>query len=226
MTIFHHHAASVLSLDTSPYCFPMDSFSYLSTIIILTFRQKNCIISLKVKCVLPPLIAGQVINRRRWPPFVGSMGQEESQEGIYMSKKFFIICISIVGALAVAAAAVAAFVIIKEKHKKDEAELEHYLDSAIQWSGVRVLFASLWYFERVESMAFVSLFMPKSWYINTNTRKCCGKVNSPYRQDKSPHTISFFSPCSPSLPLHTKQKATAELAGTSFLFVEYVRKRL
>lgn len=60
------------------------------------------------------------------------MGQEESQEGIYMSKKFFIICISIVGALAVAAAAVAAFVIIKEKHKKDEAELEHYLDSAIQ----------------------------------------------------------------------------------------------
>ncbi len=49
-----------------------------------------------------------------------------------MSKKFFIICISIVGALAVAAAAVAAFVIIKEKHKKDEAELEHYLDSAIQ----------------------------------------------------------------------------------------------
>lgn len=49
-----------------------------------------------------------------------------------MSKKHFIIFISIVGAVAALAAALTAFLIVKEKHKRDEEDLEHYLDSSIQ----------------------------------------------------------------------------------------------
>ena len=48
-----------------------------------------------------------------------------------MSKKFFIIFISVVGAVVALAATLTAFCIIREKQKKDEEELEHYLDSSI-----------------------------------------------------------------------------------------------
>ncbi len=48
-----------------------------------------------------------------------------------MSKKFLIIFISIVGGLCALSAAFATFMLIREKHKRDEEELEHYLDSSI-----------------------------------------------------------------------------------------------
>ncbi len=51
--------------------------------------------------------------------------------GTIMSKKLFIVLISVFGALCALSAAVAAFMIIKDKKRKDEEELEHYLDSSI-----------------------------------------------------------------------------------------------
>ena len=48
-----------------------------------------------------------------------------------MSKKFFIIFISIIGGIAALTAALTAFLIVREKHRRDEEELEHYLDSSI-----------------------------------------------------------------------------------------------
>ncbi len=48
-----------------------------------------------------------------------------------MNKKVFTILISVIGAVAALTAAFTAFLIIKEKQKRDEEELEHYLDSSI-----------------------------------------------------------------------------------------------
>ena len=48
-----------------------------------------------------------------------------------MSKKLFIVLISVIGGLCALTAAFATFMLIREKHKSDEAELEHYLDSSI-----------------------------------------------------------------------------------------------
>ena len=52
--------------------------------------------------------------------------------GQNMSKKLWIILISVVGGVAALTAAVTAFLIFKEKQKRDDEELEHYLDGAIQ----------------------------------------------------------------------------------------------
>lgn len=49
-----------------------------------------------------------------------------------MNKKFFTILIAIVGGVAAVTAAVTAFLIFKEKQKRDEEELEQYLDGSIQ----------------------------------------------------------------------------------------------
>ena len=49
-----------------------------------------------------------------------------------MNKKLFIVLISIIGGICTVAAALTAFLIIKEKQRRDEEELEHYLDSSIQ----------------------------------------------------------------------------------------------
>ena len=51
-----------------------------------------------------------------------------------MSKKLFTVLISVIGAVAAITAAATAFLIFKEKQKRDDEELEHYLDSSIQWS--------------------------------------------------------------------------------------------
>ena len=48
-----------------------------------------------------------------------------------MSKRLFIVLISVIGGVAAITAALTAFLIIKEKQKRDEEELEHYLDSSI-----------------------------------------------------------------------------------------------
>ncbi len=49
-----------------------------------------------------------------------------------MSKKLWIILISVIGGVAAVTAAVTAFLIFKEKQKRDDEELEHYLDGSIQ----------------------------------------------------------------------------------------------
>lgn len=48
-----------------------------------------------------------------------------------MSKRLFVVLISIIGGIAAVTAALTAFLIIKERQKRDEEELEHYLDSSI-----------------------------------------------------------------------------------------------
>ncbi len=49
-----------------------------------------------------------------------------------MSKSMFTVLISVIGGIAAITAAVTAFLIFKEKQRRDEEELEHYLDSSIQ----------------------------------------------------------------------------------------------
>lgn len=49
-----------------------------------------------------------------------------------MNNKFFSILISVIAGVAAVTAAVTAFLIFKEKQKRDDEELEHYLDSSIQ----------------------------------------------------------------------------------------------
>ena len=49
-----------------------------------------------------------------------------------MSKSMFTVLISAIGGIAAITAAVTAFLIFKEKQRRDEEELEHYLDSSIQ----------------------------------------------------------------------------------------------
>ncbi len=49
-----------------------------------------------------------------------------------MSKSLFTVLISVIGGIAAITAAVTAFLIFKEKQRRDEEELEHYLDSSIQ----------------------------------------------------------------------------------------------
>ncbi len=49
-----------------------------------------------------------------------------------MNKSLFTVLISVIGAVAAITAAITAFLILKEKQKRDEEELEHYLDSSIQ----------------------------------------------------------------------------------------------
>ena len=49
-----------------------------------------------------------------------------------MNKKLFIVLISIIGGICAVTAALTAFLVIREKQKRDEEELEHYLDSSIQ----------------------------------------------------------------------------------------------
>ena len=50
-----------------------------------------------------------------------------------MKKKvFFAIFIPVVSFVVVATAALTAFLIFREKHKRDEEELERYLDTSIQ----------------------------------------------------------------------------------------------
>ncbi len=49
-----------------------------------------------------------------------------------MNKSLFTVLISVVGGVAAVTAAVTAFLIFKNKQKKDEEELEHYLDNSIQ----------------------------------------------------------------------------------------------
>ena len=44
----------------------------------------------------------------------------------------FTVLISVIGGIAAITAAVTAFLIFKEKQRRDEEELEHYLDSSIQ----------------------------------------------------------------------------------------------
>ncbi len=47
-------------------------------------------------------------------------------------KKFWIIFISVAGGLMVLGAALTTFLIIREKQKRDDEELEQYLDGSIQ----------------------------------------------------------------------------------------------
>ena len=49
-----------------------------------------------------------------------------------MNKTVFTVLISVIGGVAALTAAVTAFLIFKEKQRRDEEELEHYLDSSIQ----------------------------------------------------------------------------------------------
>ena len=49
-----------------------------------------------------------------------------------MNKKTITILVSVIGIVAAVTAAVTAFLIFKEKQKRDDEELEHYLDSSIQ----------------------------------------------------------------------------------------------
>lgn len=49
-----------------------------------------------------------------------------------MNKTFLTVLISVIGGVAAVTAAVTAFLIFKDKQKKDEEELEHYLDNSIQ----------------------------------------------------------------------------------------------
>ncbi len=49
-----------------------------------------------------------------------------------MNKSILTVLISVIGGVAAITAAVTAFLIFKDKQKKDEEELEHYLDSSIQ----------------------------------------------------------------------------------------------
>ena len=49
-----------------------------------------------------------------------------------MSKSLFTVLISVIGGIAAITAAATAFLIFKEKQRRDEEELEHYLDSSIQ----------------------------------------------------------------------------------------------
>ena len=48
-----------------------------------------------------------------------------------MSKSLFTVLISVIGGVVAVTAAVTAFLIFKEKQRRDEEELEHYLDSSI-----------------------------------------------------------------------------------------------
>ena len=66
-----------------------------------------------------------------------------------MSKKFFIIFISVVGAVVALAATLTAFCIIREKQKKEEEELEHYLDSSI----LKLCLSALFFFVTENSEA-------------------------------------------------------------------------
>lgn len=49
-----------------------------------------------------------------------------------MNKSLLTVLLSVIGGVAAITAAVTAFLIFKEKQKRDEEELEHYLDSSIQ----------------------------------------------------------------------------------------------
>ncbi len=49
-----------------------------------------------------------------------------------MNKSLLTVLLSVIGGVAAITAAVTAFLIFKDKQKKDEEELEHYLDSSIQ----------------------------------------------------------------------------------------------
>ncbi len=49
-----------------------------------------------------------------------------------MNKSLLTVLFSVIGGVAAITAAVTAFLIFKDKQKKDEEELEHYLDSSIQ----------------------------------------------------------------------------------------------
>ncbi len=49
-----------------------------------------------------------------------------------MNKSLLTVLVSVIGGVAAITAAVTAFLIFKDKQKKDEEELEHYLDSSIQ----------------------------------------------------------------------------------------------
>lgn len=49
-----------------------------------------------------------------------------------MNNKFFVILISVISGVAAITAALTAYFIVKERQKRDEEELEHYLDSSIQ----------------------------------------------------------------------------------------------
>ncbi|MBQ8135523.1 MAG: hypothetical protein IJ192_14160 [Clostridia bacterium] len=49
-----------------------------------------------------------------------------------MNKSLLTVLLSVVGSVAAVTAAITAFLIFKEKQKRDEEELEHYLDSSIQ----------------------------------------------------------------------------------------------
>ena len=49
-----------------------------------------------------------------------------------MNKTFLTVLISVIGGVAAVTAAATAFLIFKDKQKKDEEELEHYLDNSIQ----------------------------------------------------------------------------------------------
>lgn len=49
-----------------------------------------------------------------------------------MNKSLLVVLISVIGGVAAITAAVTAFLIIREKQRRDEEELEHYLDSSIQ----------------------------------------------------------------------------------------------
>ncbi len=49
-----------------------------------------------------------------------------------MNKSLLTVLLSVIGGVAAITAAVTAFLIFKDKQKRDEEELEHYLDSSIQ----------------------------------------------------------------------------------------------
>ncbi len=49
-----------------------------------------------------------------------------------MNKSLLTVLLSVIGGVAAVTAAVTAFLIFKEKQRRDEEELEHYLDSSIQ----------------------------------------------------------------------------------------------
>ena len=49
-----------------------------------------------------------------------------------MNKSLFTVLIAVIGGIAAITAAVTAFLIFKEKQRRDVEELEHYLDSSIQ----------------------------------------------------------------------------------------------
>ncbi len=49
-----------------------------------------------------------------------------------MNKSLLTVLLTVIGGVAAITAAVTAFLIFKEKQRRDEEELEHYLDSSIQ----------------------------------------------------------------------------------------------